>query len=68
MVEKIKKTGFLLLSCILCSISINWIALPNGFPATGIAGISMVVERWTSINYIVGQLSRQKSDPFLMNQ
>lgn len=53
MVEKIKKTGFLLLSCILCSISINWIALPNGFPATGIAGISMVVERWTSINYAV---------------
>ena len=28
----------MILSCVLCSIAVNWVALPNGFPVTGIAG------------------------------
>lgn len=53
MAEKIKKVGLLVLSCFLCSIAVNWVALPNGFPVTGIAGISMVLEKWTGINYAI---------------
>lgn len=53
MVEKLKKVGLMILSCVLCSIAVNWVALPNGFPVTGIAGISMVLENWTGINYAI---------------
>ena len=53
MVEKLKKVGLMILSCALCSIAVNWVALPNGFPVTGIAGISMVLENWTGINYAI---------------
>ena len=53
MVEKLKKVGLMILSCALCSIAVKWVALPNGFPVTGIAGISMVLENWTGINYAI---------------
>ena len=53
MAEKLKKIGLMILSCLLCSIAVNWVALPNGFPVTGIAGISMVLEKWTGINYAI---------------
>ena len=43
----------MILSCVLCSIAVNWVALPNGFPVTGIAGISMVLETWTGVNYAI---------------
>lgn len=41
----------LVLSCFLCSAGINWIAIPNGFTVTGIAGISMVIQERTGLNY-----------------
>ena len=53
MAEKLKKVGLMILSYVLCSIAVNWVALPNGFPVTGIAGISMVLENWTGINYAI---------------
>lgn len=28
----------MVLSCVICSIAVNWIALPNGFVVTGITG------------------------------
>lgn len=36
-----KALANMVLSCVLCSIAVNWVALPNGFVVTGITGLSM---------------------------
>ena len=41
----------LILSCIVCSIAVNWIAIPNGFAVTGTTGIAMTIEKFTGIHY-----------------
>lgn len=41
----------MVLSCVICSIAVNWIALPNGFVVTGITGLAMTAETFTGINY-----------------
>lgn len=53
MIQKIKTLFFLILSCFLCSSAVNWVAIPNGFPVTGIAGISMVIEKFSGMNYAI---------------
>ena len=40
----------MVLSCVICSIAVNWIALPNGFVVTGITGLAMTAETFTGIN------------------
>ena len=37
----------MVLSCVLCSIAVNWVALPNGFVVTGITGLSMAAAQFT---------------------
>lgn len=41
----------MVLSCVICSIAVNWVALPNGFVVTGITGLAMTVEKFTGVNY-----------------
>lgn len=41
----------LVLSCLLCSIAVNWVALPNGFVVTGVTGLSMTLAAFLHINY-----------------
>lgn len=41
----------MVLSCVICSIAVNWVALPNGFVVTGITGLAMTAEAFTGINY-----------------
>ena len=41
----------MVLSCVLCSIAVNWVALPNGFVVTGLTGLSMTVSSFVGINY-----------------
>lgn len=53
MVQKIKTFFMLILSCFLCSMAVNWVAIPNGFTVTGIAGISMVIEKLSGLNYAI---------------
>lgn len=45
------KAFLLILGCLCCSISTNWIMIPNGLAAPGITGISMTIEHFTGINY-----------------
>ena len=35
----------------ICSIAVNWVALPNGFVVTGITGLAMTAQAFTGINY-----------------
>ena len=59
MAKKIVKKGagtvktvlILCLSCFLCSMAVNWVALPNGFPSTGIAGLALTAQSLCGINY-----------------
>ena len=53
MLKKITVKNILLLalSCIICSIAVNWVALPNGFVVTGITGLAMTVSEFTGIHY-----------------
>ena len=37
---------YMVLSCVLCSIAVNWVALPNGFVVTGLTGLSMTAASW----------------------
>lgn len=39
------------LSCVVCSIAVNWIAIPNGFAVTGITGVAMTIEKISGIHY-----------------
>ena len=48
-----KKIISCILGCFLCSAGLNWVALPNQFPATGIAGLSMTLAHFTGQNYTV---------------
>lgn len=41
----------LLISCTLCSIAVNWIAIKNGFVATGTTGLALSIEKIIHINY-----------------
>ena len=41
----------MVLSCVICSIAVNWVALPNGFVITGITGLAMTKEKFTGVNY-----------------
>lgn len=41
----------MVLSCVICSIAVNWVALPNGFVVTGITGLAMTAQAVTGINY-----------------
>ena len=41
----------MVLSCVICSIAVNWVALPNGFVVTGITGLAMTLEQFSGINY-----------------
>ena len=41
----------MVLSCVNCSIAVNWVALPNGFVVTGITGLAMTAQAFTGINY-----------------
>ncbi len=41
----------MVLSCVICSIAVNWVALPNGFVVTGITGLAMTAQSFTGINY-----------------
>ena len=51
--KKISLTSLfsMVLSCVICSIAVNWVALPNGFVVTGITGLAMTAEKFTGINY-----------------
>ena len=49
--EIIKQACMLIAGCLCCSISTNWILIPNGLAAPGITGISLTVEHFTGINY-----------------
>ena len=42
---------YMVLSCVLCSIAVNWVALPNGFVVTGLTGLSMTAAHFVEINY-----------------
>ena len=42
---------YMVLSCVLCSIAVNWVALPNGFVVTGLTGLSMTAASCWGINY-----------------
>ena len=42
---------YMVLSCVLCSIAVNWVALPNGFVVTGLTGLSMTAAHFVGINY-----------------
>lgn len=52
-IPNIKTLGLLVLSCILCSVAVNWIAIPNEFVVTGMTGFSMTIAEFTGINYAV---------------
>ena len=41
----------MVLSCVICSIAVNWVALPNGFVVTGLTGLSMTAASFVGINY-----------------
>lgn len=41
----------MVISCVICSIAVNWVALPNGFVVTGITGLAMTAEKFTGFNY-----------------
>lgn len=41
----------MVLSCVICSIAVNWVALPNGFVVTGITGLAMTAAKFTGFNY-----------------
>lgn len=41
----------MVLSCVICSIAVNWVALPNGFVVTGITGLAMTAQAFTGVNY-----------------
>ena len=41
----------MVLSCVICSIAVNWVALPNGFVVTGITGLAMTAAKFTGLNY-----------------
>lgn len=41
----------MVLSCVICSIAVNWVALPNGFVVTGITGLAMTAQSFTGVNY-----------------
>ena len=55
--DRMKKRGrllrlfYMVLSCVLCSIAVNWVALPNGFVVTGLTGLSMTAAHFVHINY-----------------
>lgn len=51
--KKISLTSLLsmVVSCVICSIAVNWVALPNGFVVTGITGLAMTASKFTGINY-----------------
>ena len=51
--KKISLTSLfsMVLSCVICSIAVNWVALPNGFVVTGITGLAMTAQAFTGINY-----------------
>lgn len=51
--SRIRVLPHLVASCILCSIAVNWIALPNGFAVTGITGLSMTLALFCHVNYAV---------------
>ena len=42
---------YMVLSCVLCSIAVNWVALPNGFVVTGLTGLSMAAASFFHVNY-----------------
>ena len=42
---------YMVLSCVLCSIAVNWVALPNGFVVTGLTGLSMTAASFVGVNY-----------------
>ena len=48
----------MVLSCVLCSIAVNWVALPNGFVVTGITGLSMAAAQFTGVNYALIRSSK----------
>ncbi len=41
----------LVAGCALCSIGVNWIAIPNGFAVTGMTGLAMTIAKVTGIHY-----------------
>lgn len=47
----VKSLIFLTLSCIICSIGVNWVALPNGFAVTGMTGLAMTISEFTGLHY-----------------
>lgn len=47
----IKDFCMLLLSCILCSIAVNWVAIPNGFVTTGMVGVALTLQKLLNIDY-----------------
>lgn len=51
--KKISLTSLLsmVVSCVICSIAVNWVALPNGFVVTGITGLAMTASKFTGFNY-----------------
>ncbi len=51
MLNTCKKILVCIAGCILCSAALNWVAIPNGFPAIAIAGLAQTAEHFTGINY-----------------
>ena len=49
--NRIGTLASMVLSCVLCSIAVNWVALPNGFVVTGLTGLSMTAASFIPINY-----------------
>lgn len=46
-----KRLMLLTLSCFICSIGLNWIALPNGFVVTGMTGLALTLSKFTGLHY-----------------
>ena len=49
--DTLKNLPILTSSCALCSIAVNWVAIPNGFVATGTTGLALILQELFSINY-----------------
>lgn len=45
----------LIIGCISCSIAVNWVAIPNGFVATGLTGLAMAISTLTNVHFALIQ-------------
>jgi uncharacterized membrane-anchored protein YitT (DUF2179 family) len=46
-----KNVLLLMLSCVVSSMGVNWVAIPNGFAVTGVTGLAMTASKFTGMHY-----------------